>query len=249
MQIRWRISATSGTDKVQPCGKSLRMPRFRPAGSGASLCIPGPSGAGCRLIAGADAAAGAAGAGTVAAADVGIPTAVVAAAVVIAAAGIAATVVIAAAAVADAADGLVLTAGIAAGVADEIREDDAVDVGRTGIAGHMISSKKKCRGGFPPRHFMRRFLKRILPQLIPYGVVLIGSVGRQLCVGSQNRVTGFCDCALHRRYRLIPQLMGIRRMLVLFHALTPEIGCACCRFLYICTKALYAPHCFFAIIW
>ena len=102
-------------------------------------------------VTGADAAAGTAGAGAVAAADVGAGIAaaavvVTAAAAVIAAAAIAADAGSGAAAIAaDAGDRLVLAAGIAAGVADKIREDDAVDVGRTGIAGHNISSKKISR--------------------------------------------------------------------------------------------------------
>ena len=59
----------------------------------------------------------------------------------------------AAAAAAAAAHRLVLTAGIAAGIADKIGEEDTIDVGRTGIAGHRISSKEKYRGGFPSTTF------------------------------------------------------------------------------------------------
>ena len=102
----------------------------------------------------------------------------------------------------------------------------------------MISSKIISWRDFPPRQFMRPVLKRILPHLIPHSVILVRPVRRQLGIGPQDRVAGLRNSALHRRDRLIPQLVGIRRVFVLFHTLTPELVCEVQRLLCICTKTL-----------
>lgn len=69
------------------------------------------------------------------------------------------TAVVAAAASAGTANSAVVTTGIAAGIADEIREDDAVDIGRTGIAGHRISSKENIAEGVPSTTFYASAVK------------------------------------------------------------------------------------------
>ena len=148
-----------------------------------------------------------------------------AAAIVAAAAVVAATVVAAAAvtvAIAAEAAVIVVAAGIAAGVADKIRENNPIDIGRTEIAGHKISSKEISWKQWLPRHLMPQFARRSLPKLKSQRVIEIDAPGVLLRVGPCDGVPVLCHRALDRRQRQVPDLVYRRLSRLLFHVLTPR---------------------------
>ena len=148
-------------------------------------------------------------------------TAIAAGTAYIAAAAAAATAAVAA----GAANRTVVAAGIAAGIGYKIREQNPGNLRTqivTGVTGHMISSKRKCRGGYPPRHFMRL----CSPMLQPAAKIRL--TNRRILfhgpIRPQNRVLPIRHCTLHRRHRLIPQFLCIGHLLFLLHLLTPPLG-------------------------
>ena len=191
----------------------------------------------------ADVAVGAANA---AATAVGATDITAAAAVAAGSADIAATAVVAAAATAVAAgtaDTGVAAAGIAAGVGDKIREQDPGDFRTrivTGIAGHMISSKKeKCHGRYLPRHFMQ-----VVSSVLQPAAKLRRRFHTQcFCfphhtIRPHNGILPIRYRTFDRRHRLIPQLLCIGRFLFLLHLLTPGLSCPVIIFLCILSKKI-----------
>ena len=158
-----------------------------------------------------------------------VPAGPVAAAAAAAAAVVAATVVAATAAaatvtVAIAAEAavIVVAAGIAAGVADKIRENNPIDIGRTEIAGHKISSKEISWKQWLPRHLMPQFARRSLPKLESQRVIEIDAPGVLLRVGPCDGIPVLRHRALDRRQRQVPDLVYRRLFRFLFHVLTPR---------------------------
>ena len=152
-----------------------------------------------------------------------VVTAAVAAATVVAVTVIASAAV--AAKIADAGYGV--AAGIAAGIGNKVRERDTSDVGKTAIAGHKFSSKRKnVAGAFAPTTVYAPGSFGVLLQPAAKGILFFQPgfrIGSHHAFRSQNHILQICDGSLDRRYRAVAQFMDRRRFLFLLHGPHPGI--------------------------